>query len=450
MRTCIFLFATLMISLSAIVPGLAQTKIADVPLILDGLTNIRLSPNPDAKEVALVATWTISPDPDPVNQIGLSLLAATLVPTSGAGDMDPPAMSAAWQDIGGGLLCQINYDQIMLVMTVPKANAQKAIGLLSLLLNKPATDVKTIERIRKAVQAQISTIAKQPNYMAYAALNQALLPTHPIVLHAIRAGRDLPSPSPEQLAAWRQDHLARDNLAIGLAGAFDVENAAQWIYAAFGDLPAHAARPPRLPVIIPQQSGEILGVDREGETTVIQIASPTAAVASVYSTIGYASVALNEIMSGNNGLLFKKIRVEKGLSYAPQFSTGNPPLWFATTVVSTPNDQVEVTLSALHELYDQLVTNGATTADLNEAKARYRARNKQEATDPRQVAPIMARLARSGETMEFNRARPDFLDLVPLEHVNHLAQKQMIFEAATITLVGQPDPAPQRRMITLQ
>jgi zinc protease len=422
----------ILISITAASAACAQTWIEATTQ--KGLV-IWLAPDPAASQIALQAAWRGGSDSDPPSPKQISS-AATALMMEGAGDLDAVAFASAMEDAGIGFGIGVEREFVLAGLTTPKADLQQATELLKTALQAPRFGEGDAERLRKSLKSDLPEIWKQPGYMASVALGRLMLPDHPKLKAILGPREDPPKIANAMFSRWHQDHLARDNLAISIAGAITIDEAKAMVDRAFGDLPAKSA----VPSPPPRQykgAGQSVVVPREGDQTVIVVSQP---VPGGLDDAGVASDLLSDVLGREApSRLFKAIREQRGLSYGIE-ATIRPSDLGSVLVIATsvPNDKAALVLQLIHQELDHLANDGVGQAELDAVRSLRRAAHGRELTSPEAIAAQMIfNRIRHNAVGDFDR-EPDRDDSIGLATINRVARDYFAASRATSVLVGMP------------
>lgn len=247
---------------------------------------------------------------------------------------------------------------------------------------QPRLGEADFERLRQRSVEQLTKSVRTSNdeELAKLVLEAALFEGHGLAHPSLGTQRGLEALQLEALRAHRAALLTQDRVKIGLAGAVDDAMIAQ-VRAAFGRLPA-VGEAPRL-AAAPTVAGPRLIV-------VAQPKAPATAMAwgqRVGVRRGQAQFPALAVIASHfgehrqfRGVLFQRVREARGLNYGTyaypeafiQEGWGRFPLmhvareqqFFSLWVRPVPNEAAHFTLRLVRWLYDELVRDGLTEADV--------------------------------------------------------------------------------------
>lgn len=222
------------------------------------------------------------------------------------------AISLAIEGVGGYLNASTGYETTAFYAKVAAIHFDRALHVLSEMLQRPLFDATELEKERRVIIEEIRGIQDNPTEVVHELLQQTMWGDHPF-------GRDIAGSiatvsaisRAELLRFFRQGYHA-GNLVVSVAGKINAEQAIPAIERAFADLPA-GQRPIAIaaPALPREQRLSLLPRDIEQGNVCLGLPG-----VSYHDPDRRAVQALDALLGGGmSSRLFQTIREEHGLSY---------------------------------------------------------------------------------------------------------------------------------------
>jgi zinc protease len=256
---------------------------------------------------------------DPEGKAGAALLTAWLMAEGGSHELPSAQLKEKLFPLAAEIAFTVDKDQTVFYGRVKKDDAEAYYELLREVLLRPAMAPADFERIRAQILDSLVSGLKGSNdeNLGKAALDLALYGEHPYGHPVLGIRGDLEKLSLEDVRDFRERHMCRHRLIIGLAGEVQDELVAK-VRGDMEQLTREQCEPvPPLPALSPVHGRRVLIVDKpEAPATAISIGFPLE-VRRGHSD--YPALKLVEAYFGQHrafmGRLQKRLRVERGLNY---------------------------------------------------------------------------------------------------------------------------------------
>lgn len=276
------------------------------------------------------------------------------------------AISLAIEGIGGYLNASTGYETTVFYAKVAAIHFQRALHVLSEMVQRPLFDATELEKERRVIIEEIRGIQDNPTELVHELLQRTMWGDHPF-------GRDIAG-SIATVSAIARHELLRffaqgyhaGNLVVSVAGKIAAEEAIPAIERAFADLPV-AQRPAVIAVPPLPHQPKLSLLTRDIEQGNFCLGMPGV---SYHDPDRRAVHALDALLGGGmSSRLFQMIREEHGLSYNigsyhNEFSdTG---MWFIYAGVEP--DALRDVVAMTRAIVRDVAENGPTEQELATVK----------------------------------------------------------------------------------
>ena len=170
---------------------------------------------------------------DPAGKDGLANLMSGLL-DEGAGDLDSRAFQAKLEDLSIELSFDAGSDAFYGSLRTLSTNEDEAFDLFRLAITEPRFDAEPVARIRGQITANLRQAESDPNEIAGRLWSQTLFGDHPYGRPIEGTVDSVATITADDLKAFHERTMARDNLHIVIVGAIDAAKAAAAIEKMFG------------------------------------------------------------------------------------------------------------------------------------------------------------------------------------------------------------------------
>jgi zinc protease len=354
----------------------------------------------------------------------------------GAGPYDSQAFRGELEDNAIRLSFDADRDGFSGELKTLTEKRGHAFELLRLALTAPRFDAEPVERIRGQILADLRRRETDPDYLASRAWFAAAFPGHPYA----RPTRGLPETieaiGAEDCRGFVAARLARDNLAVGVAGDITPEELGPLLDATFGGLPA-TAHPPEVPAVLP----------KVGATEVVRMAIPQSVVTFGHGGIArqdpdyYAAYVANYILGGGgfSSRLIEEVREKRGLAYSVYsylYDLDSAPIWIGG--VATNNQKVAESIALVRHEVARMAKGEIGETDLANARTYLTGSFPLRLTSNDQIAKAMVGMLIDDLGRDYLERRNDYIAAVTLDDVRRVAARLFSGELL-VAVVGNPE-----------
>jgi len=357
---------------------------------------------------------------DPAERAGLANLMSGLL-DEGAGALDSRAFQAKLEDLSITLNFDAGSDAFYGNLRTLTTNLDEAFELFRLAVTEPRFDAEPVERIRGQIIANLRREQSDPNEVASDLWAATLFGDHPYGQPREGTPDSVATITRDDLKAFHERTMARDNLYVVMVGAIDPEQAAGALEHVFGGLPAHAALNPVAEVTpaVDETKHAALSVPQ----TTVRLGGPGLKRDDPDFIAAYVA---DQILGGGtfSSRLYKAIREQRGLAYSvgtslvPYDHTG---AFVAATSVDAANAD-----TAVHIMLDEIARYGAegpSEAELSAAKDYLVGNFALRFDSSQKIARNLLSFQLDGLGIDYIDRRNDLIRAVTLEDVRRVAKR---------------------------
>lgn len=372
---------------------------------------------------------------DPAEKQGLASMAVALL-TEGAGNYDSLAFQQRLADNAISLGFGAGRDQLSGSMKTLAENKAEAFKLLHLALTEPKLDADAIQRVRSQQLTQIQFQLGDPSWQARYALLSNIFPNHPYSQRGLGTAATVQAITRDDIVAFIQDHLAQDNLIIGVAGKITPAELARVLDDVFGGLPKQAKLKPVPDVTWPEPTS--IRVDRAGTQTELLFTMPSL---KRDDPDWYAASIVNYILGGGGfaSRLMGAVRDKAGLTYG--ISTTLNPMEHAAMLmgsVTTENDKIGKAWKLIEDTWLELYETEPTEKDIAAAKAYLAGELPLRLTSTTAIAGYLVGLQQDGLPADYLDLHADFYNKVTKADISRVTQRWFNPDGIFVSAIGQP------------
>jgi len=372
---------------------------------------------------------------DPVDRPGVAYMLSGLL-DEGAGDLDSRAFQTALDDHSIDLSFDASRDVFSGSLRTLSDNRDEAVRLARLALTEPRFDAEPVERIRSQILTRIRAGERDPGEIANREMMQAVFGGHPYADPNEGTLDTVATIAVEDLTAYKDKILARDNLKVAIVGDIDAAEAGKMLDALFGDLPAEADR---IEVAeVGPRTAQAIDVTLPIPQAVIQIAGnglkrddPDFITASVASYIlGGGSFSSR---------LYTEIREKRGLAYSVWLGLiplDHAGLWFVST--STRSDKADEVVSLIEDEIGRFAEEGPTEQELADAKAYLIGSYPLRFDTSSAIADQLLAIQLEDLGIDYVDRRNDLIAAVTIEDIRRVSKRLFAGDDRVVVRVGTP------------
>lgn len=368
---------------------------------------------------------------------GLATMMTGLL-TEGAGDLDAIAFQKHLADRNITMDFKAERDALLGSMKCLAQDKDAAFSLLALALTKPRFDTADLERERAQQQAAIRAQFANPEWQSRYALLQSLFGRHPYGQRRLGTLKTVSALTRDDVKNFADNHLARDNLVVSVAGDMTAGEVAAVLDRVFGDLPrkAHLAKIPAAGW--PGKAVQIV-VPREGTQTAVMFALPAP---RQDDADWYPAEIANYIFGGGgfSSRLMQEVRDKKGLTYG--IDTGLSPSEHASLMVGSmasdnpkTREAWDIVLATLQRFYE----DGVTAKEIDAAKDYMTGSLPLALTSTDRIAGVLTQMQLEHRPPHYLDIRNDLIRKVTPEQVNNAIHRWFNPAVLVSAMTGRPE-----------
>jgi zinc protease len=389
-----------------------------------------------APAVSLVFSFSGGTATDPVGQLGVTSLMATLL-TDGAGPLSSQAFRQRQEDAAVSVSFSASLDRLSGSLRVLSANREEGFELLRLALTEPRFDAEMIEQRRAQIIASINQANQRPGSVAARTLMRTEFAGHPYAHDPEGTPDDLRKLTRQDLERRAASLLLRNNLTVAAVGDVDEAELGRLLDRAFGGLPV--GTPPALPPEwTPPAGARTIVVERPVPQSTALLALPGVARDD---PDWYAALVLNHILggSGQQSRLFHEVREKRGLAYGASSSL-RVYKRAALLVISTAsaNERVAEAIRVVKAELARLRLEGPTEQELNDAKTYLTGALALSLDSSGAIAGLLHSLQVDNLAPDHLTRRAALIAAVKIDDVRRLARRLLRDDVLTTVVVGKP------------
>jgi zinc protease len=368
---------------------------------------------------------------DPAGKSGLSNLMSGLL-DEGAGDLDSRAFQARLEDLSINLNFDSGSDAFYGSLRTLQQNTAEAFELFRLAVNEPRFDAEPVERIRGQVMASLRQAETNPNDIAGRLWAETLFGDHPYGRNSEGTPESVAAITTDDLRAFHERTMARDNLHAVIVGAIDAEGAKAALDTIFGALPEKAELTPVADI------APALGETEHASLSVPQTAIRLGGAGLKRDDPDFiAAYVADQILGGGtfSSRLYDAVREKRGLAYS--VGTGLVPYqhsgaFIAATSVDATNAQAATELM-LDEI-KRFAAEGPTEAELAAAKDYLVGNFALRFDSSQKIARNLLQFQLDNLGIDYIERRNDLIRAVTLDDIKRVAQRIYGGEISVVTV----------------
>ncbi len=358
---------------------------------------------------------------DPDGEVGIANMAAALL-SDGAGDLNAQQFKEELEKRAIGLSFSAGMDDFGGSLLTTSDNQKEAYALLKSALTAPRFDAEDVARVKKQLLIALKQQKEHPAGVLALDFAKEIYAGHPYSRNPVGIRNDIVSITPEKLKTFVKNHLTRNNLIVGIAGAVSEERAGVIVDEIFGELPANG----RITFVREAK------IDFDGREKNIPGKFPQAV--SVFAAQGlarndkdfYPLYIANHILGGAglNSRLSLSAREDEGLTYNiyTYLSLMTRASLLKGGFSSTPENFARVQ-EIIRSEWNKMGQNGVTQKELDEAKNYLISSYNLRFASIADIADILVYMQKDNLGLDFLKKRNEYVKAVRLEDVNRVSKK---------------------------
>jgi zinc protease len=398
-----------------------------------------------ASLVALEFSILGSADQDPVDKPGVANMAASLL-DEGAGPYDAMAFHDRLDRHAIEISFRAGHDYLRGTLRTLKEHSNEAFDYLHLALAQPRFDNKAVERIRAQIISRLQRGSVSPNELASRNWWATAFPAHPYGRPVEGTLESLPRINVDDLRAYTQRVLARNNLKIAIVGDLDLQAAGELIDHAFGKLPATAELTP-VGRAVAQGLGRTIVIQLDVPQAVVNFGGPGLARNDPDFMAAYI---VNHILGGGSftSRLYREVREKRGLAYGISDSLvwlNSAALMLGST--ATRADATGKTIEIIEHEIRRLAEEGPTEEELIKAKTYLKGSYVLGLDTSPRIASQLVQIQVDNLGIDYIERRSGLIDAVTLVDAKRVA-KRLLEGGLLVTVVGRPEGVTSKEGVT--
>lgn len=373
---------------------------------------------------------------DPAGKEGRARLASGLL-DEGAGDLDSEAFQKALADNSITLRFNSRSDRFSGRLVTLTETRPKATDLLRLALTEPRFDPKPVERIRAQIAASLRRDLQSPRTIAGRTWWATSFPDHPYGRSGDGTLESVAAVTREDLQAFTEAVLAREDLVVGAVGDIDAEALGALLDTVFGGLP-EASQAPTIEETVPVHTGETIVVDLKIPQSVVMFGQ---AGIEREDPDWYTANLLNRVMAGGFGSrLMEEIREKRGLVYgvwAYLLPLDHSPMIMGG--LASQNARVAEAVALVRQEWERMAEKGPTQAELDDARTYLLGSFPLSLTDSDGIASILVSLQENERPIDYLDRLEEIYGGITLADARRVAAKLYRAKELTVVVAGQPE-----------
>ncbi|MFM7270373.1 MAG: M16 family metallopeptidase, partial [Actinomycetes bacterium] len=278
------------------------------------------------------------------------------------------AIASAIESVGGDMNAFTAHELTCFHVRVPDEHLELALDILADVVWSPALRAEDVDAEREVILEELHMRDDQPDDLAHENFMEAVFPEHPLGRPVLGTTETIAAMSRDDIAAYHRDHYLPTNTVLSVAGNTTHDTVCDLVAARLpertGDRPPRTstALSPVVPLVVTRRPSEqahlVLGhrsLRRDDPDR-------------------YALAVLNQAFGGGMASrLFQEVREQRGLAYSVySYRSAYAETGAYSIYVGTGPDKAQETLTVVRDLLDDLVANGLTDHEVDEAKGALR------------------------------------------------------------------------------
>ncbi len=359
---------------------------------------------------------------DNKNQQGISGITATML-TEGTQNLTSQQFKEKLEDYAIGISFSSNLDNFSGSMITTGEHQEQAYRLLKDVLTAPRFDETDLNRIKQQMQKAFLLQKEHPQSILNLKFAEYLYGDHPYGRNPLGKLEDINKLKRQDLLKYMQNHLAQNNLLIGVAGDITPETLGRVLDEVFGALPQTTAIDfVRNPNVDFKKSDKNIEFASGGQN----ISRFAAKGVSRNDEDFYPLYVANHIFGGSglSSRLSKAAREEKGLTYSiytyMSMAEKSPLLQGKFSSTADKYQEVE---DILHREWNKFGQKGATEEEVESAKKYLLASYNLRFASVANLSEILLYMQKDNLGLDFLQNRNQNIKKISTEEVNKAAQK---------------------------
>ncbi len=363
----------------------------------------------------------------PAAKLGIGYFVQVLL-DEGAGDLTALQFQRKLDELSLDMNFDVGTDTFGATLRVRTERREEGFKLFGLALSKPRFDEEPVQRMRAALNADLTNRMDDPDDIINRAFVERMFPGHGYGRSVRGTPEILETLTRADLVDFVQARFTRDRVVVGAVGDVPIEEMARLIDLAVGGLPATGPKL-TIPEVRPVIAEEVHVIRREMPQSTVLVGSYGI---KREDPDYYAAAVLNATLGGTSFMsrLWDELREERGLVYS--VSTSNAVLQHTAYFVgyaATNNERVAESIDLMRAEIERVLRDGITQAELDAART-YLLGSFALSLDTN------ARIARTLVSMQVSKLGVEYMDqraalygAVTLDDIKRVARRMFLGDA---------------------
>lgn len=407
-------FLTILMVASSVWTAPSRGQVSITPLTSGTGVSFWFAEDHSVPVLSLVMSFRAGNAEAPSEKVAVASLLPSML-LEGAGDLDTKAFHERLQTLGITISATNDDDRLTILLRTPITQLGEATKLLHLMLTQPRFDEEAFDRVKAGLIQSTENILQTPDWKAADALDTALFPKgHPYTA-GIRSVMELRPLNTRDVKHFMKDHIARDDLKIGICGDLTSEAVRQLVDTLTKDLPEKGSYTKIEDAPFPGKGQDLFTPSTQPQSVVF-FAHPGLR----YDHPDYIKLALltYALGGGFESYLMQEVREKRGLAYgaSAHLNVAAHSAFLSATLQSdgkTVDEAVAVTKAQFERL-----RHGLSQADLDRAKNYLIGSFPLQFTSSSDIASVLHMYQVQGRTPDYLQKREGLIRAVTLAEIN--------------------------------
>lgn len=390
--------------------------------------------------IVMEVAWKGGAATDPEGKSGVANMVSGLL-DEGAGELTSSEFQIRMQDIAARMSFSADSDYFTGTLTTLANHKDEAFELFSMAITEPRFDEDAVERIRGQIATIVARNRQSPDWIATNNWYKAAFGDHPYARDEDGTPESIAAITRDDLAAFTENALARDNLKIAVVGPVSPSELRILLDKTFGALAAEA-KVPEVPKVKVAGDGEVQVVIRDFPQSVMIFGLQGVEREDPDFIPAYV---MNYILGGGgfSSRLTEEVREKRGLAYS--IGSYLYPMDHAAMLlgqVGTKNERVGQTLSLVRKELARMAEEGVTEEELKDAKTYLTGSYPLRFMSNSSIANQLLGIQIAGYGIDYVDRRNGLIEEVTREDVARVAKRLLKPDELLVTIVGKPNLSP--------
>jgi zinc protease len=371
---------------------------------------------------------------DPDDKLGLATMVAATM-DEGSGALDSDAFRKELVDNQISLHYEASQKRFTLSLNFLKFDAEKALELAQLSLNKPRFDSDSLELMRQQLIATLENNRKNPDNLANNLLRHTYYKGHVFEKSNQGTLKTLKNITRDDLINFHKK-LSLQEAFVSVVGDISQEDIVNFTKTLFSDLPKKSDVDTTIADFNLKAESHKINVYSDIPQSTVIMATPSV---KRTDTTFFATYLATHILGGGGfgSQLINELREKNGLTYSASAYLDSS-LYDGRLLIqfATDNKKLDTALSETEKTLARLSHDGVTQKQLNKAKVNLKGQYILAFETNEDIAGLAQSLYSYGLPHDYPQKRDALFDAVTLSDVNTVMKKLFIQPLTIITVGG--------------